>query len=122
MNRHVNTYRKCYFLQHRTEKSQDLRAKFKADVPLTVHALGGKTHLRPDWQGMPVDCLPILVSGVGISQLLTVGKLPSETWQAQGDAVINALKESWGIEDTVRTLCFETTSSNTGRRAGACQC
>ena len=97
-----------------------MRAEFKADVPITVRALGGKTHPRPDWQGILVDRLPVLVSGVGISQLLTVGKLPSETGQAQGDVVINALKESWGIEDTVRALCFDTTSSNTGRLAGAC--
>ena len=59
---------------------------------------------------------PVLVS---LSQLLTVGKLPSGTGQAQADAVINALKE-WGIDDTVRALCFDTTSSNTGRLAGAC--
>ena len=56
---------------------------------------------------------------MSLSQLLTVGKLPSGTGQAQADAVINALKE-WGIDDTVRALCFDTTSSNTGRLAGAC--
>ena len=85
-----------------------------------INTLGWKTHPRLVWQGILVDRLPVPVSGVGISQLLTVGKLPSETGQAQGDDVINALKVSWDIEDTVRALCFDTTSSNTGRLAGAC--
>ena len=84
-----------------------------------INTLGWKTHPRLVWQGILVDRLPVPVSGVGISQLLTVGKLPSGTGQAQADAVINALKE-WGIDDTVRALCFDTTSSNTGRLAGAC--
>jgi hypothetical protein len=103
--------------KHRANKAQDLKAELRVDVPLTVHWDG---KLIPDLTGKQlVDRLPIIVSGVGVSQLLTVDKLTSGTGQAQADAVINALKE-WGIEDSVRALSFDTTSSNTGRLGGAC--
>ena len=49
----------------------------------------------------------------------SVAKLPSGTGEAQAAAVFGAI-EDWGIADSIRAMCFDTTSSNTGRIAGAC--
>jgi len=54
-----------------------------------------------------------------VSQLLTVAKLPSGTGQAQASAVFEALKD-WDVVTRVNAMCFDTTSSNTGRSMGAC--
>ena len=66
-----------------------------------------------------MDRLPVLVSGKQVSQLLTVAKLPSGTGQAQASAVVEALKD-WDVGARVNAMCFDTTSSNTGRSMGAC--
>src|SRR5262249_3738673 len=66
-----------------------------------------------------VDRLPVIVSGNGVYSLLTVAKLASGTGENQAAAVYMALVE-WGIADRVRAMSFDTTSSNTGRIAGAC--
>ena len=54
-----------------------------------------------------------------MSKLLSVAKLPSGTGCAQATAVFNAV-EDWGIVESIRAMCFDTTSSNTGRLTGAC--
>lgn len=66
-----------------------------------------------------VDRLPVLVSGGGEIQLLGVPKMGSGTGEAQASAVLSCLND-WGICDRVQGLCFDTTASNTGNRAGAC--
>jgi len=66
-----------------------------------------------------IDRLPVLISGVGVEQLLGVPKLPSGTGEAQATAVILCL-EDWGIVERVVALCFDTTASNTGPHSGAC--
>ena len=66
-----------------------------------------------------VDRLPILVSAHGEMQLLSVPKLPSGTGEAQAHAIFQALKE-WNVQDNVEAMCFDTTSSNTGRINRAC--
>jgi hypothetical protein len=48
-----------------------------------------------------------------------VAKLARGTGEDQAAAVYMALEE-WGIDDRVRAMSFDTTSSNTGRIAGAC--
>ena len=70
---------------------------FKADVPLVVHWDG---KLIRDLTGKQVDRLPILVCGLGISQLLAVAKLQAGTGQAQANAVIDAV-EDWGIANQI---------------------
>ena len=76
--------------------------------------------LLPDLTGKSkVDRLPVLVSKKGVSQLLTVAKLPSGTGETQATAFFCALND-WGIVDRIRAMCFDTTSSNTGRSLGAC--
>ena len=104
-------------VQHRTQRSADIKAEFRGNIPLVVHWDG---KLIPDLIGKEkVDRLPVLVSGEGTSQLLTVAKLPSGTGKAQAAAVFEAI-EDWGLANSISAMCFDTTSSNTGRIAGAC--
>ena len=66
-----------------------------------------------------VDRLPILVSGSGVDQLLCIPKLSAGTGEAMASAMLEAV-ESWGIKDQIKAISFDTTSSNTGRKNGAC--
>ena len=59
----------------------------------------------------------MLVSGLGVDQLLAVPKLGRGTGAAQADAVVNALQE-WDITDRVAAMSFDTTSSNTCHISG----
>jgi len=94
-----------------------IKESFTVDVPLTVHWDG---KLLPALTGTEkVDRLPVLVSGVGISKLLGVPKLSSGTGQAMAKAVVDCL-DDWNIRNRVQALSFDTTSSNTGNKLGAC--
>ena len=62
----------------------------------------------------------MIVTGPGdVEQLLGVPKLASGTGQAQAGAVIECL-DDWNLRSKIKGLCFDTTSSNTGRHSGAC--
>jgi len=104
-------------LEYRSEVSTRLKAEFQSGIPLVIH-WDGKL-IQDLTSKEKVDRLPILVSGKGISQLLSVAKLPSGTGEAQAAAVHSAI-EDWKIAGQIRAMCFDTTSSNTGRIAGAC--
>jgi len=66
-----------------------------------------------------VDRLPIIISGSETEQLFSVPKLPSGTGQAMADVMIKVFSE-WGVQNRSKALSFDTTSSNTGRKNGAC--
>ena len=51
--------------------------------------------------------------------LVIVPLLPNGTGEAQASAVFNLLAE-WNIAGRVRSMSFDTTSSNTGLQTGAC--
>ena len=99
------------------EKVEKLKAEFKTDVPLVVH-WDGKL-MQDLTSNVHVDRLPIIVSGSGVKQLLTVAKLTNGTGQSQANAVVTALEE-WGLTENVIGMSFDTTASNTGRKNGAC--
>ena len=74
----------------------------------------------PDLSGTEkVDRLPIFVTTMGETKLLDIPKIPAGTGQAEAQAVFNAIKR-WELDTLVRGMCFDTTSSNTGRLSGAC--
>ena len=54
-----------------------------------------------------------------MNQLLGVPKLASSTGEAQGP-VAACLIENWGLVDRIASMCFDTTSINTGNRTGSC--
>ena len=85
-------------------------------VPLIIH-WGGK--MLCDIMGKEVvDRLPILVSGVGIQQLLAVPKIYTGTGDNMASAITTTIVD-WKVTDQVKGMCFHT-SSNTGYRNGAC--
>lgn len=108
---------RCSRQQHRQMRAEQLKAEFKADVPLVVHWDGKLLH---DLTGNDhVDRLPVIITGAGVSQLLTAARLPSGTGEAQAKAVCDAVRD-WGLDANIAGLSFDTTSSNTGRINGAC--
>src|SRR6218665_2909630 len=80
--------------------------------------LGRKALTGPNWEGTrgPAACPGI---GHGVNKLLGVPKLTSGTGENTAAAVY-ALLQDWSVADRVKAMCFDTTSSNTGHRAGDC--
>lgn len=106
--------------QHRKEMARSIQMNFHPDAALIVHWDG---KLLQDLIGREkVDRLPILVSSCGPehgTQLLAVPKLASGTGAAEANAVFEALN-NWKVADRVVGMSFDTTSSNTGLKTGAC--
>ncbi|XP_050521830.1 uncharacterized protein LOC126894684 [Daktulosphaira vitifoliae] len=59
-----------------------------------------------------VERLPIFMSNNNIEQLLDVPKISSGSGQSQAVAIY-AVLDKWGITDKVKSLCCDTTASNT---------
>lgn len=66
-----------------------------------------------------IDRLPILISQRSGVQLLGVPKIDSGTGESMAAAAFKLLKD-WAATNGVVAMCFDTTSSNTGRLKGAC--
>ena len=82
---------------HRQKIAESLKAEFKPTVPLMVHWDG---KLLPDLTGKDlVDCLPIIVSGADVQQLLGVPKLPGGTGELMANAIHTTLEQwDWKTE------------------------
>jgi hypothetical protein len=70
-------------------------------------------------QRAKVDRLPILVSGQDVVKLLAVPKLQDGTAASMVQAITHTI-DDWGLRDRIKSLCFDTTSANTGTKDGAC--
>ena len=101
----------------RSELAAHLKQEFIPSVLIVVHWDG---KLLADLTGKnKVDRFPVILSAPGVCQIIGVPKLSEETGEAQASAVARLLDE-WGVTDRVAAMCFDTTSSNTGRANGAC--
>ena len=101
--------------KHREAAANGIVDVFKRSTALTVHWDG---KLMPDLTGQDkVDRLPTLVSTMGEKKLLGIPKIPAGTGQIKAQAVQTAICE-WKLENLVRGMCFDTTSSNTVRLSG----
>lgn len=69
--------------------------------------------------GEKIERLAVLVSGGGENKILGVPKLAASTGALQATAVYQCLCQ-WELENKVVGMCFDTTSSNTGKNIGAC--
>lgn len=67
-----------------------------------------------------IDRLPIVLSDSGIIQILKIPALEDGTGKVQADAVYETINE-WNLENLITTCCFDTTSTNTGRKKEACK-
>ena len=100
----------------RASMAEEIKQSFSPKTPLTVHWDG---KILPQDEISRGDRLAILVTGQGVEKLLGVPRLRVGTGEAAATAVSEAL-EDWGVRDQVVAMCFDTTSSNTGHRNGAC--
>jgi hypothetical protein len=107
--------------ENRFTTAEFIKQSFSPNVPLTVHWDGKLMSSLNKSKAMQekVDRLAILVSGDSIMKLLAVPALSNGTGKEQQEAVTKALDE-WGIRDRVIAMSFDTTSSNTGSKNGAC--
>jgi len=104
--------------QHRGKFVEEFKARFPGKIHLIVHWDGKLLENLTSKQH--VDRLPVIVTGDGgFSQLLGVPRIASGTGEAQASAVKCVLEE-WHLCERVGGLCFDTTASNTGKKAGAC--
>ena len=103
--------------KHRLFMASKLKASFDPLTLLTLH-FDGK--LMMDLTGdAKMDRLSVIVSGNGVDQLLCIPKLSASTGEAMANAMFEAV-ESWGIKKHIKAISFDTTTSNTGRKNGAC--
>lgn len=99
-------------IKFRKEVAELLKKDLRVAKCLVVHWDG---KLLPDLVGeATVERLPIIVSGIGTEQLLGVPKLPTGTGANQATAIVNTLYE-WNLSERVKAMCFDTTSTNTGK-------
>lgn len=76
--------------------------------------------MLPDLIGRAmVDRIAVLVTYDGSSKLLGVPKIQVSSGQNMAE-VVHKLLVDWGISDRVAAMSFDTTSSNTGDKSGAC--
>jgi hypothetical protein len=104
-------------LMHRSLTTAHVKENFDPKKPLVLH-FDGKI-LKDVTGEQNVDRLAIIVSGSGTEQLLAIPKLSNGT----GKEIANALVESvtsWGLQERIKGLSFDTTASNTGLKSGAC--
>src|SRR6218665_322089 len=104
-------------MKHRKLFSLEVKATFDPAVPLILHWDG---KIMDDLTGRgKVDRLPILVSGQDVVKLLSVPKLQDGRSATLAQAITRSI-DDWGLKDRIKGLCFDTTSSNTGRKGGVC--
>lgn len=72
------------------------------------HSVDGKT-----------DRLAVVVSCRKMSKVLGVAELQRGTGLAQYESIEDQLRD-WNIEDKIKGICFDTTSTNTGEKSGTC--
>lgn len=105
---------------HRETAAREIKEAFNVEGssgPLTVHWDG---KILPALTGNEnVDRLAVIVSGSGVMKLIGVPKIPSGTGEAQATAVFQLI-DDWHLNDRIQFMCFDTTASNTGSKAGAC--
>ncbi|XP_057329829.1 uncharacterized protein LOC130670438 [Microplitis mediator] len=103
--------------KHREELAKYIRESFKPDTALTIH--WDSKLMKSSNFSESEDRLAILVSGQGITKLLAIPKIDGSTGINQATAVFEVISD-WNLSNQVRSLCFDTTASNTGKNEGAC--
>ena len=93
-------------MEFRKKYATDLKDAFKAYVPLTIHWDG---KMMCDISGKDVvDRLPVIVSGLGVDQLLCVPKLACSTRENMAASVYKTIQE-WGETESVKCMCIDMT-------------
>lgn len=109
-----------YRIGNREDIAQNIKSDFRPTVPLVVH-WDGKLMKDTTAAGASskVDRLPVIVTGYEVDKLLAIPKLVNGTGKIMANAVHECVKE-WDLDQNIKAMCFDTTSSNTGVKSGAC--
>jgi len=106
--------------QHRQAAAYHIKETFDVDGPTCPPTIHWDGRILPALTGNDkVDRLAVLDSGNGIMKLFGVPKLLAGTGEVQANAVYQLI-DDWQLTERIQTMCFDTTASNTGRKAGAC--
>lgn len=101
----------------RQKESLEIQQSFQPNECLTVHWDG---KMLPSLKNKSkVERLSVSVSSPNLVKLLGIPPLTASTGDAQANAVFKLL-EKWNLTEKVRSMCFDTTASNTGIHKGAC--
>ncbi|ESO02990.1 hypothetical protein HELRODRAFT_173825 [Helobdella robusta] len=92
-----------------------IKNTFLPNTPLVAH-FDGK--LLPDFDGVNIDRLPIVVSGKNVEKLIAIPKVGG-TGINIGTTIVQLLQNWEGVSNWLAGLCFDTPSSNTGIHTGA---
>lgn len=96
----------------REEIVDTIKKKKEDDESLVVHWDGKKL---PTGHGtLTAERLAIHISGTHTSRILEAPFLSDGTGSSQASAIFNTLTE-WDLCDQIKAMCFDTTSSNTGK-------
>ena len=82
----------------------------------------GKTETLTNTQKKE-ERLPILVGNAEHVKLLGVAKYYTGCGQTSGDVISGKAEDiliEWNCKDSIASMCFDTTSSNTGHLTAAC--
>lgn len=109
------TIRKCRMLR-REKLYMEIQNMFNGVEKFVVH---WDSKACSNSKGEKEEKLSVAVSYGGLTKMLACPSITDKKGQTQAMAVLDALR-SWGIEDKVVGMCFDTTSSNTGLNIGAC--
>ena len=102
--------------------SQDIKSSWIAPENATLHWDGKQISSLTD-NSVKEERLPILIGTASEVKLLGVAKYPTGSDLCTGDIIAvktSELLDSWNCRTSVRSLCFDTTASNTGHLTAAC--
>lgn len=102
----------------RKSKNEEIRKAFK-DVELKAMVLHWDGKMLPSLINREMaDRLPIVVTNGDIEKILGIPELQNSKRSSQATAIFEVLSD-WGLTDSVRALCCDTTSANLGHTKGA---
>ena len=104
----------------RAKEAAEIKASFQPPKRLEVQF---DAKILTDMSGISGDRLAVVVSGESADCkegfLISARCIKDGTGKTEAEEVISSLKD-WGLESIVYSMCFDTTSSNTGWKKGAC--
>ena len=104
----------------RPKEAAEIKASFQPPKRVEVQF---DAKLLTDMSGEFGDRLAVVVSGDSPDckggKLLSARLIKDGTGKTEAEEVISSLKD-WGLQSNVYAMCFDTTSSNTGWKKGAC--
>lgn len=113
----VSTIRR-FRISNRIEMYDDIKSSFSPDSLLTIH--WDEKKLRNSDDTKNVEKMVVAVSCGKSTKLLDVRELPDGKGKSKATAMVEILND-WDISSNVKFMCFDTTSTNTGKNKGACK-